>query len=338
MFILFLIHEQNRLQRSHSLFLVCVLYQTEICPRQLVVTAVSFHRQSGVGGLDAGLSLSLFDNHLVKQTAAHSGGSSGKEDIVLGHRAAHRLDALPRLPGHLSSPSNVKVKHSVEAIPVVLLPQEIGRAAGKFHMVDVAHHNVEVGILGVVEVVDLPALDKQGILGIGFSLAFPRLDGLSVRGDPLILAELGDVPRLDIHHLGGRPKGLLQQLGHNFTGLPGLHQLAGNEAGQLLRVKSGGTCQPLILFLADQSLPLEHGPKGPHMLPYLTADGIGISLLAVELPAHQHPVFQAVILGLALGVDVVDVIARVQLRNGDHIPAVHTPSHLDVVQIQLVPA
>ena len=62
---------------------------------------------------------------------------------------------------------------------------------GEFEMVDIADHNVQVGVLGVVVVIDFTALDK--VIGDLLPLF------ISVR----LLPEVGNGPRLDIDDLCG---------------------------------------------------------------------------------------------------------------------------------------
>ena len=182
-------------------------------------------------------------------------------------------------------------------------------------MIHVAHHDVQVGVLRVVQVIDLANLDEF-----------------------ILLAEFADVSGLHIHDLRLRQR-LLQDIGQRLGALARLHQLPGDEALPLRFRKTLGAQQPLQLGVADQATGVQQPPEVPAPVAYARIQRIFVGLLQIDLLLHQNPIVDAVVLDERARIDVLDVVQVLveQIGQRDGFSGVHAPAHLRVIQIQRIP-
>ena len=204
-------------------------------------------------------------------------------------------------------------------------------------MVDVADDDVEVGVFGVVEVVDIAAFDKERVLpGIHIpARAFLHLP--AIRQQALRLAEGGDIARLDVDD-AVIPIAPPEKPGDDLRRLPGLHQLAGDETGALAVRERRIARQAAILFVADEAALFQSCPERAHILAHVLGERVVVFFRGVQLAPDQHAVVEAVVLDDALRIDVVNIVIRRQTRKVDRIAAVHALAHLREVEVELVTA
>ena len=235
-----LIQDSDHFQGAHPLFALFMLDKRVISPLYLVVSAKLFDAHARVARLNERLPFPLGKNLQIKQRARLLARVAREQDVVLAHHAAHHGDGsvLPGLPGKPVLFHDIEIEHVIHAVGLPAL-HKAERIAGEFHVVGVAHHDVQIRILGVVEIVHLAALHKERIL-LGFlPFARARLLLFALRRDALILAERGNIARLHVYH-AVVAIALPQKLGHDFGRLPRLHELARDEARQFAILKPGG--------------------------------------------------------------------------------------------------
>lgn len=235
-----LIQDSDDLQRANPFLPLSVLDQHKVGAFCAIVSAKLFDAHARVARLNERLPFPLGKNLQIKQRARLLARVAREQDVVLAHHAAHHGDGsvLPGLPGKPVLFHDIEIEHAIHAVGLPAL-HKAERIAGEFHVVGVAHHDVQIRILGVVEIVHLAALHKERIL-LGFlPFARARLLLFALRRDALILAERGNIARLHVYH-AVVAIALPQKLGHDFGRLPRLHELARDEARQFAILKPGG--------------------------------------------------------------------------------------------------
>ncbi len=130
-------------------------------------------------------------------------------------------------------------------------------SSGELFVIDIADHNIQVCILGMMQIID--------------AAAFQHIK---------FLPESGHQAGLDIDDLRIGVS-LLKQLCYDSGGLPGLYQLAVDELAQFIVRKAGISGQPMVFLFGDQSDIFQLIPKRLHLLPDLMFDREVISFLTV---------------------------------------------------------
>ena len=107
---------------------------------------------------------------------------------------------------------------------------KVDRVSGKLHVIGITNYNIEICVVGMMEIVDFPALEH-----IEF------------------MSEITYHSCLGINHLCIR-EGVLKNIGNCFSSLSGFNNLPTDKCCQLICSEFRTSGKPLKLFLCDKSL------------------------------------------------------------------------------------
>ena len=284
-----------------------MLHNTVIRTGQLVVSAVFLN---GFSGFDRKLAQSGRHDVQVEELSLLLSRHAGDDGVILRHVLLHRGDARSvRFP----RARRIPVKDLFET--VVFLPDVQEKPVGELCLVHIADYDVQVGVLGMVQVVHLAALEKAELL-----------------------PELGNVARFGVYDLRFRID-LLQKLRERLGGLLRFGKLALYEGRQLVIRQLRVSFQAVVLFIADHFLIVQHRPERQHPAADFLRDRIGVRFFAVENALYEHAVLNAVVLDAGARENMVDIIRCIIAQSRfqiDGLAGIHAFSELCIVQEELI--
>ena len=284
-----------------------MLHDTVIRTGQLVVSAVFLN---GFSGFDRELPLSGGHDVQIEELSFLLSRHAGDDGVILRHVLFHRGDARSvRFP----RARNVPFIDSVQA--VILLADVQEKPVGELCLVHIADYDVQVGVLGMVQVVHLAALEKAERL-----------------------PKIRNVAGLGVYDLRFRID-LLQKLRERLGGLLRLGKLALHEGCQLVIRQFRVSFQAVELFIAYHFLIVQHRPERKHSAADILRDRIGVRLFAVQDTLYEHAVLDAVVLDAGAREYMIDIIGLVIVQRSfqiNRIAGIHTLPELRIVQEELV--
>ena len=272
-------HQVDGFKASDNAFIGPMLDHDEECSAALIIASVFFGGHPRVGALYHRLCLAFRNNIYIKEFTGDLFRHTGEKNIVLFHHFADGCDAAlvitaPAYPCDGISALNIIFIHHVEAVVIVILPcllNENGFAGRKFCIVNVADHDVKIGILSVMKIVDLTAFNKQGIL-LRIDIGSVRCSAIMrhalltcFRYYTLRLTEIRNKPCFDVHNPCGALESICKQFCNDLARLTCLDELTINESKQFIICQGSISGEPLIFLITDKTLLIQHLPEAPYI-------------------------------------------------------------------------
>ena len=299
-----------------------IFHQSEVGFRSIIITAILLNIASGAVRLNRRLPFAFFQNVLVEQSALLLIGIAGIANIILRHGFLYDLHGAILHPGT----GDIVIKHLIqaEASPIDLQSlDKVDLILRYLHIVNIAHNDIEVCILGMMQVINFPAFQHIMLLIFIFGL----------------IAKVRSKGSLHINDLRTLPfVKPFQNPGHSLGGLPCFHQLTVDKGGKLIIGQFVIPGQPFVFLLRDQPPTFKEQPKALHFTANLFPDRISITFKFVFILQHKNAIVEAVILDLGSRENVVNVItvAAQQLIQVDGFTAVGAFPQLGIVEKELV--
>ena len=177
-------------------------------------------------------------------------------------------------------------------------------------MVHIAHDNIQIGVLCVVQIIDGSALQQVKILP-----EFRNHAGLYI--DDLCIAEP-----------------LPQQCGERLGGLARFYQLPVDKALLFIIGKRGLPCQSAVFFFCHQAGFFQLLPEAAHCSSDILRQGIAVALSSVQFGLDQYQVIcDAVVLYITLRIDMIQIIGAVrQALQIDRLTRIGASPQLQVIE------